>query len=107
MSKRQNNQAHLLTAGEILECLNRDAKLLHQFGVTKIGLFGSFLHRSSHSRSDIDFLVAFDQPTFDRYMELKFYLEDLFGRKVDLVIEQDLKPALHYLRKEAVYAEAV
>jgi len=37
-------------------------------------------------------------------MELKFLLERLFRRKVDLVVEDSLKPALRYVKKEAVYA---
>ena len=46
--------------------------------------------------SDLDVLVVFEegQKTFDKYMDLKFYLEDLFGREVDLVTEKALKPQL-------------
>jgi len=45
------------------------------------------------------------QKTFDNYMDLKFYLEDLFGREVDLVTERALKPQLKdIIMKEVVYA---
>lgn len=40
-------------------------------------------------------------------MDLKFYLEELFGRKVDLVIEQDIKPALEHVREQVIYAQKV
>ncbi|AKB26790.1 Nucleotidyltransferase [Methanosarcina siciliae T4/M] len=45
------------------------------------------------------------QKTFDNYMDLKFYLEDLFGREVDLVTENALRPQLKdIIMKEVVYA---
>jgi predicted nucleotidyltransferase len=46
-----------------------------------------------------------EKPTFDTYMEVKFYLEDLFGRKVDLVMEEAIKPQLRpYILNEVEYA---
>ena len=71
-----------------------------EYGVKKIGLFGSFLGETNHSKSDVDILVEFrvGRKTFDNYMELKFYLEDLFRRPVDLVIsdavKSDLRPSI-------------
>jgi len=43
---------------------------------------------------DLDFLVEFDQKSFDAYMDLKAYLENLFGCPVDLVLANTLKPRL-------------
>jgi len=91
----------------ILEALEANREKINSFGVKKIGLFGSFVSGSPKKRSDLDFLVVFDQPTFRKYMGLKFFLEDLFQRKVDLVIEEDLKPALKYVREEAVYVKGL
>lgn len=96
-----------LTAQGIMETLNRHAERLHAFGATRIGLFGSYLNNRAGENSDIDLLVSFDAPDFDNYMEMKFFLEDLFGRKVDLVIEDNLKPELSDVKKAARYAEAV
>jgi len=96
-----------LTAQHIVDTLNRHADRLHQYGATRIGLFGSFLDDHADDSSDIDLLVSFDDPNFDNYMDMKFFLEDLFGRKVDLVIEDNLKPALANIKKAARYAEAV
>jgi len=51
--------------------------------------------------------VEFDETktTFDNYMDLKFYLEDLFKREVDLVIESSIKPRLKdNIMREVVYA---
>ena len=53
--------------------------------------------------SDIDFLVTFDKITSDNYFGLVFYLERLFRRKIDLIIEKDLKPAINYVKREAIY----
>ena len=74
-------------------------------GVRKIGLFGSFKRGQAGRKSDIDILVVLAQPTFDSYMDVKFYLEDLFGRKVDLVMEDALKPRLRpYILADVEYA---
>ena len=71
--------------------------------VRRIGVFGSIARDEASSSSDLDFLVVFEKPTFDNYMDLKFRLEDHFQRKVDLVEPQTLKPRI----KEAVTREAV
>ena len=42
----------------------------------------------------MDFLVEFEKKTFDNYMDLKFFLEDLFDRPVDLVIADAVKSRL-------------
>ena len=78
-----------------------------KFGVRRIGIFGSFARGEEREDSDLDVLVVFEegQKTFDNYMDLKFYLEDLFGREVDLVTERALKPQLKdIIMKEVVYA---
>ena len=74
----------------------------------RIGLFGSFVRYEARDESDIDVLVVFrdGEETFEHYMDLKFHLEDLFGRRVDLVIEASIKPLLQpYILSEAVYVE--
>jgi len=45
-------------------------------------------------RSDVDILVQFETATWANYIGLKFYLEDLLGREVDLVTPQGLRPAV-------------
>lgn len=81
--------------------------IIERFGVNKIAIFGSFAKGEEHIDSDVDVLIEFKEgrKTFDNYMELKFYLEGIFGRKVDLVIENAIKPTLREtILKEAVYA---
>src|SRR3989338_5547463 len=94
-----------LTQAKIMTVIEKHRDEIKNYKVKKIGLFGSFLKGSTHKNSDIDFLVVFSEPTFDNYMGLKFFLEELFGRKIDLVIVKALKPALQYVKKEAVYAK--
>ena len=89
----------------ILRLLKQNAEGIKSFSVKRIGLFGSFNKEIQKRGSDIDFLVVFENPTFDNYMGLRFFLEKLFHRKIDLVTEKNLKPALKYITQEAVYAE--
>ena len=95
-----------LTKHYILDVLKLNFPDLRKYGVVKIGLFGSYLHGVQKKTSDLDFLVELGKPTFDNYSDLKFRLERMFHKKVDLVIEKNLKPALSHVRQEAVYVKA-
>ena len=76
----------MLTKERILELLREQTPYLAQeFGVSKIGLFGSFAKGHASDASDIDIVVEFDRPIGLRFMELGDYLEKLFGRKVDIL----------------------
>jgi hypothetical protein len=81
---------------EIMNALNSNLSVIKKFHVKKIGVFGSFVRNEQTSASDIDILVEFEenQETLDNYMDLKFYLEDLFDRCVDVVISSVIKEAL-------------
>lgn len=66
-----------------------------KFRVKQLALFGSAARDKMRRSSDVDILVTFDgTPTFDRYMDLKAYLERLTGTGVDLVTESALKPRM-------------
>lgn len=77
---------------------------LEKWGVKSLALFGSAARGEAHPGSDLDFLVEFEgRASFDQYMDLKFFLEDLLNRKVDLVTRKALKPHLRpYVEKEAI-----
>jgi predicted nucleotidyltransferase len=87
----------------ILRALEEHRPELRRLGVRRIGLFGSYLHGWPREGSDLDFLVRFERPTFDVYMDTKFFLQDLFSREVDLVTEDALKPALDHVRREVAW----
>lgn len=95
----------MLTKSQVLKMIKQHACEFQAYGVKKLGVFGSFAKSLQNSRSDVDVLVEFDrdQKTFDNYMNLKFYLEKLFHRKVDLVIKDALKPRI----KEQVLADVI
>ncbi len=85
-------EKHLKSASEIMKILNKNMDYMRkEFSVRKIGVFGSYIKDSANSNSDIDILVEFEKKTFYNYMDLKFFLEDLFGKKVDLVISDAIK----------------
>ncbi|MEM9275410.1 MAG: nucleotidyltransferase family protein [Cyanobacteria bacterium P01_F01_bin.143] len=67
-------------------------KLQEQYQVKTLGIFGSYARGEATDNSDLDLLVEFQGDlTFDNYMDLKFFLEDLFNKKIDLVIRDDIK----------------
>lgn len=83
-----------------------EGEIKKRFGVRRIGLFGSFARGEQKDTSDVDILVEFDEPTFDNFMELAFFLEDLFGRRVELVTPDSLSPYIApYVKKEVVWAD--
>ena len=89
----------------VKELRTRRKELASRFGVKQIGLFGSYVRGEAVEASDIDFLVEFDTPTFDHYMDLKFFLEELFGVSVDLVSSDAVKPRLKpYIDRDVTYA---
>jgi predicted nucleotidyltransferase len=80
--------------------------LVEKFGVSEIALFGSYARVEENNESDVDILVDFKEgcKTFDNYMDLKFYLEELLGKRVDLVIKSAIKPRLKtFIFEEAIY----
>lgn len=83
------------TKTQVVALLQEYQQELHHFGVSRCGIFGSFVRdRDIHDRSDVDILVAFepDQKTFDNFIHLSFFLEEIFGRAVDLVTVESLSP---------------
>lgn len=89
----------------ILEQLASHRETLRRLGVKRLGLFGSALREDGPAPRDLDFLVELEPKTFDAYMDVKAFLEDLFARPVDLVLADALKPALRDgILEETVYA---
>lgn len=91
----------------VIEVLrNREGEIKEKFGVRRIGVFGSFARGEQKETSDVDILVEFDKPTFKNFMNLAFFLEDLFHRKVDLVTPNSLSPYISpYVKKEVIWAD--
>ncbi len=80
-------------------------ELKQRFSVERIGVFGSSARGEDSPESDIDVIVELSEPTFDNYMELKYCLEELLQRPVDLVIADTVKPRLKpIIEREVIYA---
>ena len=90
---------------DVIETLRRHGKEIRErFGVRRIGVFGSYARGDEREGSDVDILVEFDKPTFDNFMDLSIYLEDLLGREVDLVTPNSLSPYIRpVVEKEVVW----
>lgn len=81
-------------------------ELQERFKVKEIGIFGSYVRGEQRKRSDVDILVKFKEKceTFDNYMDLKFFLEDLLETKVDLVLKDAIKERIkENILKATVY----
>jgi len=90
---------------EILEILGQHRQAIRGFGVRGLALFGSAARGEAGPASDLDFVVDFEKKSFDSYMDLKAFLERLFGCKVDLVVSDAIKPRLRsIILSEAVHA---
>jgi len=80
-------------------------ELAVRYGVRSLALFGSTARDAANPKSDIDIMVAFDEPaTSAKYFGVQFLLEDMFGCRVDLVTEKALRSELRkFVEQEAIY----
>lgn len=84
-----------MNADQIRERLAGERETFARLGVASLRLFGSLARGDGHSTSDADFVVKFNGlTTFDRYMDVKLFLEDSLGCQVDLVTEAALRPVI-------------
>ncbi len=92
---------------KIFRTLEAHLEPIQALGARRLGLFGSFARDEANETSDLDFLVEFKPgaKSFDNYMDLKALLEELFGRRVDLVLSSVIKPRLRdKILGETIYA---
>jgi hypothetical protein len=95
-----------LNKNSILNILRENKyKICNDFGVVKIGLFGSYARDEQTDLSDIDIAVEIEsQNKFRSFFGLKYYLEKKLHGKIDLGIESALKPvAREVVLKEITY----
>jgi len=94
-----------MTRRTVITRIRKHRAQLEKLGVKSLSLFGSVARDEDHPGSDVDILVEFKgRATFDRYMDTKFYLEDLLGRKVDLVTLRAIKPRMKpYIMQDLVH----
>jgi predicted nucleotidyltransferase len=107
MIEKDIMQTAINTKQEIFNLLNQSRSQLKKLGVKRIGLFGSFVRGEQIDNSDVDLLVEFEpqQKTFDNFMELSFFLEDILKNRIDLVTTESLSPYIGpHILKEVEYA---
>lgn len=80
-----------LDRSEIFKALRENKSTLKKFKVKRIGLFGSYAEGTQTAKSDIDFVVEFKEPTFDNFMDLVYWLEKVFKRKVEVLTPAGVK----------------
>jgi predicted nucleotidyltransferase len=93
-----------VTREEVLAILREHLPEIRALGVSSLAIFGSFARDEARPDSDVDVLVEFaDRPTFRTYSAVRFFLEDLLGRPVDLAIRGNVKARIRSrVEREAV-----
>jgi predicted nucleotidyltransferase len=93
-----------MSRDELIALLRSRAEDLRRLGVASLELFGSLARDEAGATSDVDLLVEFDSgASFDRFMDLKFFLEGLLSRRVDLVTRAALRPRMRpVIEREAI-----
>jgi predicted nucleotidyltransferase len=77
---------------QVMEIIRKELSYLREhFGVKRIGLLGSFARGTPRSDSDVDILVEFERPVGFRFMEFADHLEQVLGRKVDILTPPGLQ----------------
>ena len=77
---------------EIMRILKEKQPYLREsYGVSRIGLFGSFAKGNAKPSSDVDIVVEFERPVGLRFMELAEYIEKLLARKVDILTPEGIR----------------
>ncbi len=103
-----NNEKLSVRKTEIINKLMKNGKIIRNFGVRRIGLFGSVVKGETKDESDIDIMVEFEEreEKYSNLINLYFFLQDLLGRKIDLVTPNSISPYLSsYILKEVEYIE--
>jgi hypothetical protein len=89
---------------QVVSLLQSNRAEFRHFGVKSLALFGSAARNHLRRGSDVDILVQFESSTWTNYIGLKIYLEDLLGRKVDLVTPRAIRPATRLsIEKDLLY----
>ncbi len=93
-----------MTKDRIIFLLKKHKDDLLNFQINSLSLFGSVARGETTPNSDVDLLVEFaNPPTFDLYMNLKFFLEDLFNCKVDLITTTGIRSEIkNHIQKDLI-----
>lgn len=91
---------------KLLATISANRVLIKNYGVSALGVFGSFVRNEQSEQSDVDLLVDFspEKETYRNFIGLAYYLEDLLGRRVEIVTRKGLSPYIGpHILKEVEY----
>jgi predicted nucleotidyltransferase len=92
---------------EIIYSLIQNRSFIESRGAINIGLFGSYSQGSQNDESDIDLLIQFDErkKSFDNFIELTLFLEDILGKDVELITQESIDSDFYNsIKSDLVYA---
>lgn len=98
-----------MTREKVMDILRKELSyLVSEYGVKRIGLFGSYAKGLHREDSDIDILVEFEKPIGLKFVEFGEYLEKLLGRKADILTPAGIKgirikEVAEHIKKSIVY----
>ena len=77
---------------EIQKILFEHKTAIEGYGVKRLGLFGSYTRNEQNETSDLDFVAEFykEKKNYKNFISLCYFLEDTFGKKVDLITFESL-----------------
>lgn len=91
---------------ELIQLIIANSNIIRKYGVKQLGIFGSFVRDEAMDYSDVDFFIEFypEQKNFDNFMDLGFFLQEITGRKIELITPQSLsKYIAPHILKEVEY----
>ena len=94
---------------EIMKLIRQHDDFLIAHGVKAVGLFGSHARGEERAGSDVDLIVEFmaGKKSYDNFIELCFFLEELLGRKVDLLTPESISPFMRAGIEQEVRYETI
>ena len=99
----------MLTQENVINKLREVLPILKkEYGVAKIGIFGSYSRQEQSSKSDVDIFIEFKKPIGLAFMDLANYLEKILRRKVDILTPEGIKSIrvheiAQYIKENLVY----
>lgn len=97
-----------LTKKTILQKIKNNKEQIRQFGISKVGLFGSFARGEQKKDSDIDLMVEFKngKKSFQNFIQFSEYVEKILGKKVEVLTPQSVSPHIApHLKDEVSYVQ--